>query len=137
MHKAIYLFAGGGPSFACAFLGAAKVKECTPDQAMAIPLEEYHHYQSQKAGDPLFLIAPNGLSVPRARDTAEEGLRVGGSVYVVTADDNAAFDDVATEIIRLPPMIERLSSLVYTIPTQLFAYHLAMAKFAFADQAAR
>lgn len=136
LHRRMYLFAGGGPSFACAFLGAAKVKECTPDHAMAIPLEEYHHYQSQKAGDPLFLIAPNGLSVPRALDTAEEGMRCGGSVYVVTAADNATFDTAATEIIRLPPMIERLSPLVYTIPTQLFAYHLAMAKFAAAEQEA-
>ena len=133
--RAIYLFSGGGPSFACAFLGAAKVKECTSDHAIAIPLEEYHHYQSQKPGDPLFLIAPNGLSVPRARDTAAAGLRQGGRVYTVTAEGNGAFDDVSTEIIRLPPMIERLSPLVYTIPTQLFAYHLAMAKFAAAEAA--
>ncbi len=134
-RRSIYLFAAGGPSFACAFFGAAKVKECTPEHAIAIPLEEYHHYHSQKPGDPLFLIAPNGLSIPRARDTAEEGLRYGGSVYTVTAEDNATFDGLSTEIIRLPPMIERLSTLVYTIPTQLFAYHLAIAKFAAAEAA--
>ena len=113
----------------------AKVKECTPDHAFAIPLEEYHHYHSQKSGDPLVLIAPNGLSVPRARDTAEEALRYGGKVYTVTADDNRSFDNISTAVIRLPPMIERLSPLVYTIPVQLFAYHLAMTKFAAADQA--
>ncbi len=128
-ERSMYLFCGGGPSFACAFFGAAKVKECTPDHAMAIPIEEYHHYQSQKLGDPLFLVAPNGLSVPRARDTAEEGLRNGGQVYVVAAEDNPVFDDLSTAVIRLPPMIERLSPLVYTVPLQLFAYHVGMAKF--------
>jgi glucosamine--fructose-6-phosphate aminotransferase (isomerizing) len=116
-----------------AFFGAAKVKECTPDHAIAIPLEEYHHYHSQKPGDPLFLIAPNGLSVPRARDTAEEGMRYGGKVYAVTARDNATFDHLSTAVIRLPPMIERLSPLVYTVPVQLFAYHLAMTKFRIAE----
>jgi glucosamine--fructose-6-phosphate aminotransferase (isomerizing) len=131
--KSIYLFSGGGPSFASAFFGAAKVKECTPDHAIAIPLEEYHHYHSQKPGDPMFLIAPNGLSVPRARDTAEEGMRYGGKVYAVTARDNATFDTLSTSVIRLPPMIERLAPLVYTIPVQLFAYHLAMIKFRIAE----
>jgi glucosamine--fructose-6-phosphate aminotransferase (isomerizing) len=132
-ERAIYLFAGGGPSFAGAFFGAAKVKECTQNHAIAIPLEEFHHYHSQKPGDPLFLIAPNGLSIPRARDTAEEGLRYGGQVYVVTAEDNTSFKDCSTQTIALPPMIERLSPLVYTIPVQLFAYHLGMAKFRAAE----
>jgi glucosamine--fructose-6-phosphate aminotransferase (isomerizing) len=136
-ERAVYLFSGGGPSFAGAFFGAAKVKECTPDHALAIPLEEYHHYTSQKAGDPLFLIAPNGLSVPRALDTAREGRRVGGQVYVITANDNATFDDWATHLIRLPPMIERLSSMVYSISVQLFAYHLGIAKFERAERAAQ
>jgi glucosamine--fructose-6-phosphate aminotransferase (isomerizing) len=131
--KSIYLFSGGGPSFASAFFGAAKVKECTPDHAIAIPLEEYHHYHSQKPGDPMFLIAPNGLSVPRARDTAEEGMRYGGKVYAVAARDNPTFDSLSTAVIRLPPMIERLAPLVYTIPVQLFAYHLAMIKFRIAE----
>lgn len=126
----IYLFAGGGPAFACAFFGAAKVKECTPDHAIAIPIEEYHHYHSQKQGDPLFLIAPDGFSVPRARDTAEEGQRVGGRIFSVVSESNSMLDEFSTEVIRLPAMPEMLAPLVYSLPVQLFAYHLAMAKFA-------
>lgn len=134
-ERSVYLFCGGGPSFASAFFGAAKVKECTPDHAIAIPLEEYHHYQSQKRGDPLWLIAPDGLSVPRARDTAEEGRRAGGTVYAVATEGSAAFDGLADEVIGLPPMLERLAPLVYTVPVQLFAYHVAMIKFALAEAA--
>lgn len=128
--RSVYLFAGGGPAFACAFFGAAKVKECTPDHAIAIPIEEYHHYHSQKRGDPLFLTAPDGFSVPRARDTAEEGQRVGGRIFSVVSDRNSLLDDLSTEVIRLPSMPEMLAPLVYSLPLQLFAYHLAMAKFA-------
>ena len=54
------LFSGGGPNWASAVIGAAKVKECTPDHALAIQVEEYHHYNSQKAGEPLVLLAPSG-----------------------------------------------------------------------------
>ncbi len=64
--RKMYLFAGGGPCYAAAVFGAAKVKECSPDQALAIQMEEFHHYNSLKAGDPLFIIAPDGYSVPRA-----------------------------------------------------------------------
>lgn len=59
------------------------MKECSPDHGIAIPLEEYHHYNSQKAGDPLWVVAPAGASVPRALDTLREGRRVGGSCYLV------------------------------------------------------
>ncbi|MGO7076613.1 SIS domain-containing protein [Rhizobium johnstonii] len=128
--RGIYLFAGGGPAFACAFFGAAKVKECTPDHAIAIPVEEYHHYHSQKHGDPLFLIAPDGFSVPRARDTAEEGQRVGGRIFSIVSEKNDLLDDLSQRVIRLPCMPEMLAPLVYSLPVQLFAYHLAMAKFA-------
>lgn len=127
------LFAGGGPAYACAMFGAAKVKECTPDHALAIPLEEFHHYNSQKAGERLFIVAPAGPSVARARDTAFEGRRWGGRVYAVVTGGEAALDPHADAVLRLPAVREELAALVYTVPMQLYAYHLAMAKFAAAE----
>ena len=131
--RRMYLFAGGGPSFAATLFGAAKVKECTPDHAIAIPVEEFHHYNSQKAGDPLILIAPQGPLVPRAHDTAFEGHRWGGQVYAIVTDGERRFDGLADVVLHLPAMPEALSALVYSIPVQLFAYHLAMAKFRAAE----
>ncbi|WP_052952798.1 SIS domain-containing protein [Devosia psychrophila] len=133
--RTVYLYAAGGPSYAAAMFGTAKVKECTPDHGIAIPLEEFHHYNSQKAGDPLFLIAPAGPSVPRARDTAHEGKRWGGQVYAVVTGDEDMLDTHADVTLRLPAVPEVLSALVYTIPVQLFAYHVAMAKFRAAETA--
>lgn len=133
--RGVYLFAGGGPSFAAAIFGSAKVRECSPDHGIAIPLEEFHHYNSQKAGDPLFLIAPEGPSVPRARDTAYEGRRWGGQVYSLVTGDETRLDDCSNAVLRLPAVPEPLSALVYTIPVQLFAYHVAIAKFRAAERA--
>ena len=129
----LYLYTAGGPCFASAFIGAAKVKELSPDHAIAIPLEEYHHYNSQKVDEPLFLIAPDGPSLSRALDTAREGKRFGGKVYSIISEGNEMLKENSDLSFLLPKMDERLTPLVYTIPVQLFAFHVAMAKFKIAE----
>ena len=82
----LMLFAGLGPNFAAAAIGAAKVRELSPIHAYAIPLEEYHHYRSQKAGDSLFLLASDPASAERALDTALVGEAVGGRIVAVLSE---------------------------------------------------
>ncbi len=127
-HREMYLFAGGGPAYAAAMFGAAKVKEMTPNHSYAIPQEEFHHYHSLRPGDPLFIIAPHGPSVPRAMQTAERGKAWDGQVYAAVTQ-GSPLKDIVDAAFELPDMDERLSGLVYTVPAQLFAYHVAMAKF--------
>jgi glucosamine--fructose-6-phosphate aminotransferase (isomerizing) len=117
--------------------GAAKIRECSPDHGIAIPLEEYHHYNSQKAGDPLFLIAPHGPGVPRALDTLHEGKRWGGQVYSVVSRQDAGLFERSDLVFKLVEVPESLSAFIYTLPVQLFAYHVAMAKFRLAEAAAK
>lgn len=131
--SSMVLFSGGGPSFAAAVVGAAKVKECTPVHALAIQVEEYHHYNSQKAGEPLFLLAPSGPTVPRAADTGTDALRWGGRLYVITSDGETAFDGLTRNVFHLPAVPEMLSPLLYLLPAQLVGYHLGMATFAAAE----
>ncbi len=132
--RKVYLYSSGGPTLASAMFGSAKVKECSPDHGICIPIEEFHHYNSQKVGDPLFLIAPKGLSVPRALDTLHEGKRWGGQVYSVVAESDAGLFKASDRVFPLVEMPELLSAFVYSIPVQLFAYHVAMAKFHHAEQ---
>jgi glucosamine--fructose-6-phosphate aminotransferase (isomerizing) len=127
--RPIYLYAGGGPAYAAAMFGATKMKECSPDHAMAIQLEEFHHYNSQKAGDPLFVLAPAGPSVARARDTAEEGKRWKGGIYALVTESEPALDACSDRVMRLPAAPEYLSAFLFTLPLQLFAYHTALEKF--------
>jgi glucosamine--fructose-6-phosphate aminotransferase (isomerizing) len=129
----MYLFSGAGPNWASAVVGAAKVKECSPDHALAVQLEEYHHYNSQKAGEPLWLLVPSGPSIERAVDTAREARRFGGQVYVATTAGEHAFDGLVDAVVRMPDVAEVLSPMLYLLPAQLMGYHVAMAKFAAAD----
>lgn len=124
------LFSGAGPNLASAIVGAAKVKECTTLHALDIQIEEYHHYNSQKAGEPLFLLAPSGPSVPRAVDTGADALRWGGRLYVVTTEGEHAFDHLGAPVITLPAVPESLSPLLYLLPAQLVGYHLGLSSYA-------
>lgn len=44
----LILLAGAGPHYAPAAFGAAKLKELAPIHAYAFPVEEYHHYRTQR-----------------------------------------------------------------------------------------
>lgn len=134
LHSApIYLFAGAGPALSAASFGAAKVKELCPVHAITLPLEEYHHYRTQKPGDPLFLVAPPGPSTNRALDTLQESRRFGGISIAVISDEDTELAPHADYALRLPPIHQLLVSIPYSIPLHLFAYHLAMAKFAHSE----
>ena len=119
-----------GPNFAAAAFGAAKVRELSPIHAIAMPLEEYHHYRAQKAGDPLFLVATDrGEPRARARHRAgeREGRRADGRDPV--GRDRRDRDRVEATI-TVPPVRPALAPLVASIPLHLFAYHFAKARFA-------
>lgn len=122
------LFSGAGPCLAAAIVGAAKVKECTPLRASEIQLEEFHHYNSLKAGEALMLLVPSGPGIPRAVETATDVHRWKGRLYVVTTEGETAFDGLDPEgLIHLPAVPECLSALLYLLPAQLLGYHLGLA----------
>jgi glucosamine--fructose-6-phosphate aminotransferase (isomerizing) len=134
VDRSMYLFSAAGPTWAAAIVGAAKVKETTPDHAVEIQVEEYHHYNSQKRNEPLFVFAPSGPSVPRAVDTGRDARRYGGQLYAFTTVGEHAFDDYANRVFELPHVSELLSPMLYMIPAQLVGYHLGMAKFMRAEE---
>lgn len=125
----LILFAGAGPHYAAAAFGAAKIKELGPIHALAMPLEEYHHYRSQKRGDPLFLVAPDAASRERAVDAALVSEHVGGRTVALLPGPDPAIDARVSRTWRLPPVLDALAPLVYAVPLHLFAFHFAEARF--------
>ena len=122
------LLAGAGPHLAPAAFGAAKLKELAPIHASAFPLEEYHHYRTQKAGDPLFIIAPDSASRQRALETAIVGKGVGGHTIALVPEGESAFDDYCAHVWHLPQIRVELAPLVYSVPLHLFGYHVTKAR---------
>jgi glucosamine--fructose-6-phosphate aminotransferase (isomerizing) len=132
-----YLFSGGGPAYGCALLGASRLRECSPSRALAVPLEELHHYNYQRQNDPLWLIAPTGRTLGRALDSVRRSRRAGGRLYLVRSQDDHALTGVADVSLDLPPMSELIAPVVYAVPAQWFAYYVAMIKFRLAEAAAQ
>lgn len=124
--KNIFFFAGAGPFFTCAEYGSAKVKESTPGYAVPVPMEEFHHYNTVKAGDPLFIITPPGASANRALETIWACDELGGRNYVLTAASETELIKEANEVIILPEVSEFFANFVYSIPLQLFGYFLSV-----------
>lgn len=133
-QKKMFLFSAGGPCSSSAFFGAAKIKEATPDYAITIPLEEYHHYNSQKAGDPLILIVPKGHGDYRAAETIKAAHVYGGSVYLVTDSSETELAEGADRVLFLPEVSEYFSALVYSVPVQMLGYYISLEQFQFAER---
>ncbi len=124
----LLLFAGLGPNYAAAAFGAAKIKELSPIHAFVLPLEEYHHYRSQKAGDPLILVITDPASHERALDTALVSEAAGGWTLAVVAEDLPEIASRVQHTVRVPSIRPELAALVSSIPLHLFAYHFAQAR---------
>lgn len=124
----LVLFAGLGPNFATASFGAAKVKELSPIHAIAMQMEEYHHYRTQKAGDPLILVATDQACYERALDTALVSQAKGGWTTVILSESLPEIEARVQHVVRVPNVRPELAALVASIPLHLFAYHFAKAR---------
>ncbi len=124
----LVLFAGLGPNFAAASFGAAKVRELSPAHALAMPLEEMHHYRLPKHGDPVFIIATDPPSRERALDTVLVAHAIGAHGVAVLAGSDPDIAAHARHVLMLPPVIPALAPMLASVPLQLFAYHFAMAR---------
>lgn len=124
----LILLAGAGPNYAPAAFGAAKLKELAPIHAISIPLEEYHHYRTQKAGDPMFIISSDEASHHRALETALMSRGCDGYCVALVPEGEAEIAAIAETTWHLPHVPAAVAPIVYSVPLHLFGYHVAMAR---------
>lgn len=122
----LVLTTGAGPYFAAAEFGAAKLKELAPIHAYAFPLEEYHHYRTQKAGDAMFLVAADQASHARALETAIMSRGSEGYCVALLPEGETEIAEIVDVAWHLPPVAEATAPIVYSVPLHLFGYHAAV-----------
>jgi len=120
-------FIGGGPSWAVAHFGYAKVREATWDEAIPWELEEWDHEQTGQIpeGLPVFLIAPNGNSYDRAKEIANVVNKDNGYLITIVNEGEKEISSLADVVIEIPETPEYLSPFTFTVPIQLFSLYLA------------
>ena len=133
-NHALYL--GRGTMLPVAMEGALKLKEISYIHAEAYPAGELKHGPLALVDDemPVIAVAPNNTLIEKLKSNLHEVRARGGKLFVIT-DTSAEIDsDVDIELLKISPVNEIISPVVYTVPLQLLAYHIAVLKGADVDQ---
>ncbi|MCP5153469.1 MAG: glutamine--fructose-6-phosphate transaminase (isomerizing) [Ectothiorhodospiraceae bacterium] len=133
-HHALFL--GRGVQYPVAMEGALKLKEISYIHAEAYPAGELKHgpLALVDADMPVIVVAPNDSLLEKLKSNLEEVRARGGELYVF-ADRGAGMRPASgIHVMELPEVGEHVTPIVYTIPLQLLAYHVAVLKGTDVDQ---
>ncbi len=133
-HHALYL--GRGPQYPVAMEGALKLKEISYIHAEAYPSGELKHGPLALIDEqmPVVAVAPNDELLEKLKSNLQEVHARGGVLYVF-ADARAALESVpGVNLIRVAETEAVIAPIVFTIPLQMLAYHVALIKGTDVDQ---
>jgi glutamine---fructose-6-phosphate transaminase (isomerizing) len=135
VDKAHALFLGRGVQYPVALEGALKLKEISYIHAEAYPAGELKHGPLALVDStmPVVAVAPNDELLDKLKSNLHEVSARGGELFVFV-DDAQDWTANGTQFIRVPTCGAWIAPIIYTIPLQLLAYHVAVAKGTDVDQ---
>ncbi len=131
------LFLGRGAMYAIAMEGALKLKEISYIHAEAYAAGELKHgpLALVDAGMPVVAVAPNNELLEKLKSNLMEVRARGGELYVIADPDAGVQPSDGVHVIQMPKHVADFQApIVYTIPLQLLAYHVAILKGTDVDQ---
>jgi glucosamine--fructose-6-phosphate aminotransferase (isomerizing) len=131
------LYLGRGPHYPLALEGALKLKEISYIHAEGYAAGELKHGPIAliDSNVPVIVIAPSGsLFEKTASNMAEVMARSGQVLLISDAAGLASHGQDVTESLEMPPLEDFVTPLVYAVPVQLLAYHVAVVKGTDVDQ---
>jgi len=135
VNKAHALFLGRGVQYPVALEGALKLKEISYIHAEAYPAGELKHGPLALVDKdmPVVAVAPNNELLEKLKSNLHEVSARGGQLFVFV-DDSRAWEANGARLIKVPACGDWIAPIIYTIPLQLLAYHVAVAKGTDVDQ---
>ena len=134
-HHALFL--GRGIQFPVALEGALKLKEISYIHAEAYPAGELKHgpLALVDADMPVVVVAPNNELVEKLKANMQEVRARGGELFVFADPDAGIESGPGVTVLEMPAHIEDFQApIVFTVPLQLLAYHVAVLKGTDVDQ---
>ena len=124
------LFLGRGLHYPIALEGALKLKEISYIHAEAYPAGELKHGPLALVDEsmPVVVIAPNDALLEKVKSNMQEVRARGGELFVFADLDSHFSESDGVHVIRTPRHVGVLSAIVHTIPVQMLAYHVALAR---------
>ncbi len=133
-HHALFL--GRGDQYPIALEGALKLKEISYIHAEAYPAGELKHGPLALIDEsmPVIAVAPNNSLLEKLRSNLEEVRARGGRLFVFADERLPMNSQPGITIIPVPHVDGLTAPILFTIPLQLLAYHVAILKGTDVDQ---
>jgi len=131
------LYLGRGACFPIALEGALKLKEISYIHAEGYAAGEMKHGPIALIDKhvPVIAIAPSGPLFEKTASNLQEAAARGGQLIVFSDAEGAAkLRGIAAETVVLPAVDPFVAPILYAIPVQLLAYHVAVLKGTDVDQ---
>ena len=125
-----FFFLGRGYTFPIALEGALKLKEISYIHAEGYSAAEMKHGPIaliDRKTPTVFLVPKDPMYEKTMANLAMIRARKGPIIALATEGDKAA-KKVADDIIYIPKTLEQLNPILASVPLQLFAYHIAVAR---------
>ncbi len=122
------LFLGRGPLYPVALEGALKLKEISYIHAQGYPAGEMKHGPIALIDDamPVIALVADDGHRDRVLSNLQEAAARGAPILAVVPEGDTALDSLAREVVYVPHVHPILAPILYTVPLQLFAYHIAV-----------
>ena len=130
------LFLGRGMQYPVALEGALKLKEISYIHAEGYPAGELKHGPIALIDKhvPIIAVAPNDKLLDKLKANLQEVRARGGQLYVF-ADKHANLKaEEGIKVIEVAPLDIAISPIIFTVPLQMLAYHVAVLKGTDVDQ---
>jgi glucosamine--fructose-6-phosphate aminotransferase (isomerizing) len=131
------LYLGRGPDYPLAMEGALKLKEISYIHAEGYAAGEMKHGPIALIDEnvPIIVIAPSGPLFEKTVSNMQESQARGGKIVLISdAEGLAEAGDGCLATIEMPKVHPLIAPLVYAVPVQLLAYHVAVVKGTDVDQ---
>jgi glucosamine--fructose-6-phosphate aminotransferase (isomerizing) len=130
VHREHALFLGRGVEYPIALEGALKLKEISYIHAEGYAAGELKHGPLALVSEdmPVVALAPHNALLEKLLSNLQEVRARGGELLVFTGEGVDLPDEEGVAVLSLPVPLSALSPVVFTVPLQLLAYHVAVLK---------
>ncbi|HWP34180.1 MAG TPA: glutamine--fructose-6-phosphate transaminase (isomerizing) [Thermodesulfobacteriota bacterium] len=130
------LYLGRGIAYPIALEGALKLKEISYIHAEGYPAGEMKHGPIALIDEtmPVVVLAPQGPTYEKVLSNLQEAKARGGRILAVATEGDEEVARFADAVVPVPAACDLLTPVVLTIPLQLLAYQVAVARGTDVDQ---
>jgi glucosamine--fructose-6-phosphate aminotransferase (isomerizing) len=131
-----FLYLARGPLYPIALEGALKLKEISYIHAEGYPAGEMKHGPIALIDQhlPIVALMPDDPHREKTLSNLQEAAARDGRILALVTEGDHGLDDIAEDVLHLPHCSPWLAPVLYVVPLQLLAYHIAVIRGCDVDQ---